>query len=203
MELAERFQLPLVTLIDTPGAYPGAEAEEHGQSAAIGECIYRMSQLSVPTVAIIVGEGGSGGALALGVADTVCMLEYAIYSVISPEGGASILWKDAGHAEAAANALAITAQRLRSLQLIDEVIAEPVGGAHRDPAQAVQAVAKALRRLLPGLCNMDSAARVAMRHARLRAFGAFAELAAPDGANSGQQDWHVIQTENAPCQGAV
>jgi acetyl-CoA carboxylase carboxyl transferase subunit alpha len=175
MDMAERFQLPLVTLIDTPGAFPGIDAEERGQSAAIGESICRMSQLQVPTVSIVIGEGGSGGALAIGVADAVCMLEFATYSVISPEGCASILWKDSARAEAAANALGITAARLKALGLIDEVIAEPSGGAHRDPAKAAKRVGATLLRVLLSLEAMETSKRLARRQARLRAFGAFGE----------------------------
>jgi acetyl-CoA carboxylase carboxyl transferase subunit alpha len=136
MQLAERFGLPLISFIDTPGAFPGIDAEERGQSAAIGESIYMMSQLNVPTVAIVIGEGGSGGALAIGIADAVCMLQYATFSVISPEGCAAILWKEARAAETAANALGITAPVLKSHGLVDEVVEEPTGGAHRDPAKA-------------------------------------------------------------------
>jgi acetyl-CoA carboxylase carboxyl transferase subunit alpha len=173
MDMAERFQLPLITLIDTPGAFPGIEAEERGQSAAIGESICRMSQLEVPTVSIVIGEGGSGGALAIGMADVVCMLEFATYSVISPEGCASILWKDSAQAEAAADALCITAARLKALGLIDEVIAEPGGGAHRDPVTAAERLGATLLRVLPSLEAMETSKRLARRQARLRAFGEF------------------------------
>ena len=133
MRLAEKFGLPLITLIDTAGAYPGIGAEERGQSEAIARNLFTMSNLAVPIVSVVTGEGGSGGALAIGVADRVLMLQYSIYSVISPEGCASILWKSAENAELAAEAMGITATRLRRLGLVDEVIPEPLGGAHRDP----------------------------------------------------------------------
>lgn len=132
MELAEKFGLPIITLIDTPGAYPGIDAEERGQSEAIGHNIYRMSSLKVPVISCIIGEGGSGGALAIGVADKTLMLQYATYSVISPEGCASILWKSATEAPKAAEALCLTAEKLKSLGLVDKIITEPLGGAHRD-----------------------------------------------------------------------
>lgn len=132
MELAEKFGLPIITLIDTPGAYPGIDAEERGQSEAIGHNIYRMSSLKVPVISCIIGEGGSGGALAIGVADKTLMLQYSTYSVISPEGCASILWKSATEAPKAAEALCLTAEKLKSLGLVDKVITEPLGGAHRD-----------------------------------------------------------------------
>jgi acetyl-CoA carboxylase carboxyl transferase subunit alpha len=184
MGMAERFGLPLVTLIDTPGAFPGIDAEERGQSAAIGECIYRLSQLKVPTVSIVIGEGGSGGALAIGVTDRVCMLQYATYSVISPEGCASILWKSAAKANVAASALGITAPRLQALGLIDEVIAERDGGAHCSAEKAIEQVDAALLRVLTALEAMDAASRLAQRLARLRSFGAFAETARPAGADA-------------------
>lgn len=132
MKLAEKFNLPIITLIDTPGAYPGIDAEERGQSEAIGRNIYEMSTLKVPVIACVIGEGGSGGALAIGVADRVLMLEYSTYSVISPEGCASILWKDSKQADKAAVALSLTAEKLKKLNLIDQIIPEPLGGAHRD-----------------------------------------------------------------------
>jgi acetyl-CoA carboxylase carboxyl transferase subunit alpha len=132
MRLAEKFEIPLITLIDTAGAYPGIGAEERGQSEAIARNLFTMSSLRVPIVSVVIGEGGSGGALAIGVADRVFMLQYSIYSVISPEGCASILWKSAENAELAAEAMGITAARLRELNLVDDVIPEPLGGAHRD-----------------------------------------------------------------------
>src|SRR3990172_11426269 len=134
MKLAERFGLPLVTLIDTPGAYPGIGSEERNQSEAIARNLFEMANLSIPVVSCVIGEGGSGGALAIGVCDRLLMLQYSIYSVISPEGCASILWKSAERRELAAEAMGITAQRLSRQRLVDEVIAEPLGGAHREPA---------------------------------------------------------------------
>jgi acetyl-CoA carboxylase carboxyl transferase subunit alpha len=135
MKLAEKFHLPVFTFVDTPGAYPGVGAEERGQSEAIGRNIFEMAQLEVPIITTIIGEGGSGGALAISVADQVLMLQFAVYSVISPEGCASILWKTAERASDAAEALGITAHRLKALGLIDKIVSEPVGGAHRDPKQ--------------------------------------------------------------------
>ena len=132
MKLAEKFNLPIITFIDTPGAYPGIDAEKRGQSEAIGRNIFEMSDLKIPIISIIIGEGGSGGALALSVADKIMMLQYSIYSVISPEGCASILWKDAKMADKAADILGITSERLLNLGLIDSIIDEPIGGAHRD-----------------------------------------------------------------------
>ncbi len=133
MRLAEKFEIPVITFIDTPGAYPGVGAEQRGQSEAIARNLYAMAELGVPIMVIIIGEGGSGGALALGVGDAILMLQYSIYSVISPEGCASILWKDAGRASTAAESLGITAERLKKLDLVDQIVSEPVGGAHRDP----------------------------------------------------------------------
>ena len=140
MRLADRFRLPIVTLVDTPGAYPGVDAEARGQAEAIARCIETCLDLSVPLVAVIIGEGGSGGALALATANRVMMLEYAIYSVISPEGCASILWRDGAQAATAAQALRLTAKDLESLGVIDAIIPEPVGGAHRFPEPAIDAV---------------------------------------------------------------
>lgn len=136
MKLAEKFQLPIITLIDTPGAYPGKGAEERGQSEAIACCLKEMISLKTPVISVIIGEGGSGGALAMGIGNRVLMMQYAIYSVISPEGCASILWKDAGKAELAAEALKITAEEILELGVIDSIIPEPIGGAHRDPESA-------------------------------------------------------------------
>lgn len=152
MQLAERFQLPLLTFIDTPGAHPGIDAEERGQSEAIAKNLLVMSELKTPIIAAVIGEGGSGGALAIGVADLVFMLQYSIYSVISPEGCASILWKNADKAEDAAEALGITAPRLKQLELIDGIVDEPPGGAHRD----YDAVARTLKQtLLDGLESLS------------------------------------------------
>ena len=148
MNLAARFRLPLVTFIDTPGAYPGVGAEERGQSEAIARNLAVMSRLPVPIVCTIIGEGGSGGALAIGVGDRVNMLQYSTYSVISPEGCASILWKDAGNAEEAASALGITSDRLKALGLIDEVIPEPLGGAHKEPQEVAQRICDCIEQQL-------------------------------------------------------
>ena len=144
MKLAEKFKIPVFTFVDTPGAYPGIDAEERGQSEAIGRNIFEMAQLEVPILTTIIGEGGSGGALAISVADQVLMLQHAVYSVISPEGCASILWKTSDKAEVAAEALAIIAPRLKTLGLIDKIVAEPLGGAHRDPEQMAIALKRAL-----------------------------------------------------------
>jgi acetyl-CoA carboxylase carboxyl transferase subunit alpha len=177
MRLAERFGLPLVTLIDTQGAYPGVGAEERGQSEAIARNLFEMSVLSVPILTVVTGEGGSGGALAIGVCDRLLMLQYSTYSVISPEGCASILWKSQEKKEAAAEALNLTADRLAKLGLLDEVIEEPLGGAHRDPA-AVSASLKAA--LLTHLDALESIPRDELRAARSRriaSFGVFSENA--------------------------
>lgn len=144
MKMAERFGLPIVTFIDTPGAYPGIDAEERGQSEAIARNLIEMAELSVPIICTVIGEGGSGGALAIGVGDTTMMLQYSTYSVISPEGCASILWKDAASAPDAATALGITAKRLESLGLVDKIIPEPLGGAHRDPDATASSIKSAL-----------------------------------------------------------
>ncbi|HEX4267832.1 MAG TPA: acetyl-CoA carboxylase carboxyltransferase subunit alpha [Steroidobacteraceae bacterium] len=177
MRLAERFGLPLVTLIDTQGAYPGVGAEERGQSEAIARNLFEMSVLSVPIVTVVTGEGGSGGALAIGVCDRLLMLQYSTYSVISPEGCASILWKSQDKKEAAAEALNLTADRLSKLELLDEVIEEPLGGAHRDPV-AVSASLKAA--LLKHLEALESIPRDELRAARTRriaSFGVYSESA--------------------------
>ncbi|NBW47185.1 MAG: acetyl-CoA carboxylase carboxyltransferase subunit alpha, partial [Betaproteobacteria bacterium] len=144
MKLAEKFKLPVFTFVDTPGAYPGIDAEERGQSEAIGRNIFEMAQLEVPIITTIIGEGGSGGALAISVADQVLMLQFSVYSVISPEGCASILWKTAERAPDAAEALGITAHRLKALGLVDKIVSEPVGGAHRDPKAMAVSVKRAL-----------------------------------------------------------
>ena len=171
MELAERFGLPIITLIDTPGAYPGIGAEERGQSEAIARNLFAMAKMRVPIISVVIGEGGSGGALAIGVADHVMMLQYSIYSVISPEGCASILWKSAEKAETAAEAMGVTAERLQSLGLIDEVIAEPLGGAHRDPAGCAESVRNALVKTLSDLEALEPEARLLRRRKRLAAYG--------------------------------
>jgi acetyl-CoA carboxylase carboxyl transferase subunit alpha len=173
MKLAEKFGLPLFTFVDTPGAYPGIDAEERGQSEAIGHNLYEMSQLKVPVITTIIGEGGSGGALAIAVGDTVLMLQYATYSVISPEGCASILWKSADKAPDAAEALGLTAHRLKALGVIDKIIAEPLGGAHRDPTQMAVMLKRALADSLRQFQGMKTKDLLAARHARLLAYGKF------------------------------
>ena len=174
MKTAERFRLPILTFIDTPGAYPGVDAEERGQSEAIARNLLEMAGLRTPIIATVVGEGGSGGALAIGVGDRVLMLQYATYSVISPEGCASILWKSAEKAPLAAEAMAVTSERLRELGLIDGIVPEPLGGAHRDP----DAVARALKTaLLDGLDQLDRLSLDALldaRHQRLMGYGQYA-----------------------------
>jgi acetyl-CoA carboxylase carboxyl transferase subunit alpha len=175
MRLAERFGLPVVTFIDTPGAYPGVGAEERGQSEAIARNLLEMSRLRTPVVSLVIGEGGSGGALAIGVSDRLLMLQYAIYSVISPEGCASILWKSAEKAEVAAEAMGITADRLLKLGLIDEVIAEPLGGAHRDSPAMMEAVKNALLQALADLQPLAPDELLEQRRTRLAAYGAFKE----------------------------
>lgn len=173
MELAGRFGLPVITLIDTPGAYPGVGAEERGQSEAIAKNLAVMSRLPTPIVCTVIGEGGSGGALAIGVGDRVNMLEYSTYSVISPEGCASILWKDASHAETAATALGITSGRLKALGLVDEVIPEPLGGAHKNPEEVATSIAECIDRQLTELERMPPEQLLEKRYQRLLSYGAF------------------------------
>ena len=175
MRLAEKFDLPVFTFVDTPGAYPGIGAEERGQSEAIGHSIYAMAELKVPIVTTIIGEGGSGGALAIAVANTVLMLQYATYAVISPEGCASILWRSADKASEAAEALAITAPRLKDLGLIDRVVNEPVGGAHRDPRVMARLLRRALADSLRQLTGLSKEQLVNQRVERLLAYGRFQE----------------------------
>jgi acetyl-CoA carboxylase carboxyl transferase subunit alpha len=175
MRLAERFALPVITLIDTPGAYPGVGAEERGQSEAIARNLFAMSRLRTPIISVVIGEGGSGGALAVGVADHLIMLQYSIYSVISPEGCASILWKDAEKAEAAATAMGITAASLLQQKLVDEVLEEPLGGAHREPAMMAEALQNALVAKLAELEELETDALLQRRLARLSAVGSFRE----------------------------
>ncbi|MCU0755172.1 MAG: acetyl-CoA carboxylase carboxyltransferase subunit alpha [Xanthomonadales bacterium] len=177
MQLAERFRLPLLTLIDTPGAYPGVGAEERGQSEAIAKNLEVLSQLEVPVLCVVIGEGGSGGALAIGVGDRVLMLQHAVYSVISPEGCASILWKSADYAESAAQALKVSAPQLLELGLIDGVIPEPLGGAHRDPAAMAATLKSTVITELAGITRLDSAARLDARYRRLRGHGAWEQAA--------------------------
>lgn len=173
MQMAERFGLPVITFIDTPGAYPGIGAEERGQSEAIARNLSVMSQLKVPIICTIIGEGGSGGALAIGVGDRVNMLQYSIYSVISPEGCASILWKDASRAQEAAGALGLTATKLHALGLIDEVIYEPTGGAHRDVEKISKEIKQTLIGQLTELLGMVPEQRVSQRYQRLMSHGSF------------------------------
>jgi acetyl-CoA carboxylase carboxyl transferase subunit alpha len=175
MRLAERFAIPVVTFVDTPGAYPGIGAEERGQSEAIGHNLFVMAELKVPVVVTVIGEGGSGGALAIAVGDVVQMLQYATYSVISPEGCASILWKSADKAADAAEIMGITAPRLKTLGLIDKVIAEPCGGAHRDPAAMAQTLKKSLQDALRGLEALSPTELLEARYARLMSYGRFKE----------------------------
>ncbi|MCB1605919.1 MAG: acetyl-CoA carboxylase carboxyltransferase subunit alpha [Xanthomonadales bacterium] len=171
MQLAERYRLPLLTFIDTMGAYPGIGAEERGQSEAIASNLELLSRLRVPVICTVIGEGGSGGALAIGVGDRTLMLQYAVYSVISPEGCASILWKSAERARDAAEALGITSNRLKELGLIDEVIDEPAGGAHRDKLQAAENLKKVLLKHLDQLIGVQSNDLLDQRYRRLRAYG--------------------------------
>ncbi|TSE25568.1 acetyl-CoA carboxylase carboxyltransferase subunit alpha [Tepidimonas aquatica] len=178
MKLAEKFRLPVFTFVDTPGAYPGIDAEERNQSEAIGRNIFEMAQLEVPIISTIIGEGGSGGALAIAVADQVLMLQYAVYSVISPEGCASILWKTADKAPEAAEALGITAHRLKALGLIDKIVNEPVGGAHRDPQQMAALLKRALAEALRQVADLEPAELIERRHARLQSFGRFTDTKA-------------------------
>jgi len=175
MRLAERFRLPVVTFIDTPGAYPGVGAEERGQSEAIARNLYVMSRLATPVVSVVIGEGGSGGALAIGVCDRLLMLQYATYSVISPEGCASILWRAADKATAAAEAMGITAQRLSQLGLVDVVVPEPLGGAHRDVEEMARRLKAALAEELDVLRAVPPAALIESRYQRLMQHGKFQE----------------------------
>ena len=175
MQLAEKFNLPVMTFIDTPGAYPGIGAEERGQSEAIGRNLYELTRLKVPVLCTIIGEGGSGGALAIAVGDYVNMLQYSTYSVISPEGCASILWKTAEKAPDAAQALGITAKRLAELKLIDRIIEEPLGGAHRDHAEITRRVKEALTEQLRTVQDMPMADLLTRRFDRIMAYGQFVE----------------------------
>ena len=178
MRLAEKFGLPVLTFVDTPGAYPGIDAEERGQSEAIGRNLCEMAQLKVPIIATVIGEGGSGGALAIAVGDAVLMLQYATYSVISPEGCASILWKSTERAAEAAEALGLTAHRLKALGLIDRIVSEPVGGAHRDPKQMSTLLKRALADSLRQFQGVKVKDLLAARHARLMGYGKFKETSA-------------------------
>jgi acetyl-CoA carboxylase carboxyl transferase subunit alpha len=180
MKVAEKFGLPLFTFVDTPGAYPGIDAEERGQSEAIGRNLFEMAQLKVPIIATIIGEGGSGGALAIAVGDAVLMLQYATYSVISPEGCASILWKSADKAPEAAEALGLTAHRLKALGVIDKIVAEPLGGAHRDPKQMASMLKRALADTLRQFQGMKTKDLLSARHERLLAYGKFKSTTTED-----------------------
>lgn len=173
MKMAERFQLPLLTFIDTPGAYPGVGAEERGQSEAIARNLLEMAELKVPIICTVIGEGGSGGALAIGVGDRTLMLEYSTYSVISPEGCASILWKSAEKARDAAEALGLTAKRLFEHKLIDQIVPEPLGGAHRDPAAMAATLKRTIQAELAMLDRLDTAELLEQRYRRLRSYGAY------------------------------
>jgi len=175
MKLAERFNMPIITFIDTPGAYPGIDAEERGQSEAIANNLLEMSDISVPIVSYVIGEGGSGGALAIGVCDHLAMLEYSVYSVISPEGCASILWKSPDNANIAAEAMCITADNLFKLKLIDEIIQEPLGGAHRNPSQVTKEISKSISKNLSIYFNMDSRILIKNRKDKLSSVGYYAE----------------------------
>ncbi|HEY0876892.1 MAG TPA: acetyl-CoA carboxylase carboxyltransferase subunit alpha, partial [Zeimonas sp.] len=176
MKLAEKFELPLFTFVDTPGAFPGIDAEERNQSEAIGRNLYEMAALRVPIVTTVIGEGGSGGALAIAVGDVTLMLQYSIYSVISPEGCAAILWKSAEKAPEAAETLGITAHRLKALGLVDRIISEPVGGAHRDPAHMAQLLKRALSDALRQFQGVDPKGLLEQRHQRILHYGKFKEL---------------------------
>ncbi len=175
MKMAERFKMPILTFIDTPGAYPGIGAEERGQSEAIARNLFVMSELRTPIICTVIGEGGSGGALAIGVGDRILMLQYSTYSVISPEGCASILWKSAEKASDAAEALGLTSTRLRELGLIDRIIEEPRGAAHRDPAQIASSVKLALLEELEVLQGLDMESLLKQRYERLMGFGRYNE----------------------------
>jgi acetyl-CoA carboxylase carboxyl transferase subunit alpha len=178
MKMAERFALPLITLIDTPGAYPGVGSEERGQSEAIARNLFEMSMLRVPIVTVVIGEGGSGGALAIGVCDRLLMLQFSTYSVISPEGCASILWKSADKKEVAADALNLTAARLRDLGLVDEVLPEPLGGAHRDALMMSNALRAGIIAHLGQLQALSIDALVEQRARRIASFGVYLETKA-------------------------
>ena len=175
MRMAEKFSMPVVTFIDTPGAYPGVGAEERGQSEAIAYSLYLMAGLKTPIISVVIGEGGSGGALAIGVGDRLLMLQYSIYSVISPEGCASILWKSAERAEDAAEAMRITASQLNEFDLVDEVLEEPLGGAHRNPKEAAEVIRNALLKSLDELGSLSTEQLLAERQRRLSSFGQYKE----------------------------
>jgi acetyl-CoA carboxylase carboxyl transferase subunit alpha len=177
MRLAERFRLPLITFIDTPGAYPGVGSEERNQSEAIARNLFEMSVMGIPIISCVIGEGGSGGALAIGVCDRLLMLQFSTYSVISPEGCASILWKSADKKEVAADAMNLTADRLFKLKLVDEVLPEPTGGAHRNPQAVADTIKAALLKYLAPLAQMPPDKLRTARNARIDSFGVFSEVA--------------------------
>lgn len=172
MEMAERFNMPILTFIDTPGAYPGIDAEERGQSEAIAFNLAKMSKLKTPIIATVIGEGGSGGALAIGICDELLMLQYSTYSVISPEGCASILWKSAERASDAAKAMGITSERLHELGLVDQIVAEPLGGAHRDPALMAASLKQQLQASLQKLTGLADQELLEQRYQRILSYGA-------------------------------
>jgi acetyl-CoA carboxylase carboxyl transferase subunit alpha len=175
MQMAERFQIPIITFIDTPGAYPGVGSEERGQSEAIARSLFLMAELKVPVISAVIGEGGSGGALAIGVCDHLIMLQFSVYSVISPEGCASILWKSADKKELAAEAMGMTADRLHKMGLVDEVLREPLGGAHRDPQFIAESLKAAILGKLAELEAKPIEEVVARRYERLRGYGVYTE----------------------------
>lgn len=181
MRLAERFKMPIVTFIDTPGAYPGIDAEERGQSTAIAENLQLMADLKTPIVSLVIGEGGSGGALAIGVGDRLMMLEYSTYSVISPEGCASILWKTAAKAPEAATAMGVSAQKLLALGLVDEIISEPLGGAHREPKLMASRIKLALLEQVRNLKELPTHDLMSQRFTRLMSYGGDGETLQIDG----------------------
>jgi len=176
MRLAEKFGIPIMTFVDTPGAYPGVGAEERGQSEAIGKNLYVMAELKVPLICTIIGEGGSGGALAIAVGDVMLMLQYATYAVISPEGCASILWKSADKASEAAETMGITATRLKALGLVDKIVSEPLGGAHRDYAAMMQTMKKTLQDALKQVQSQTTEEMLQARFSRLMSYGKFKEI---------------------------
>jgi acetyl-CoA carboxylase carboxyl transferase subunit alpha len=175
MKMAEKFSMPIVTFIDTPGAYPGIGAEERGQSEAIARNLYEMSTLKTPIISIIIGEGGSGGALAIGLSDITMMFEYSIYSVISPEGCASILYKDASKASIAAESLKLTSKHLKKNKLVEKIIPEPLGGIHRNPEQACEFLKKAIKKQLKAVSGIPTDQLLRERHTKLLGFGRFNE----------------------------
>jgi acetyl-CoA carboxylase carboxyl transferase subunit alpha len=177
MRLAERFRLPLITFIDTPGAYPGVGSEERNQSEAIARNLFEMSVMGIPIISCVIGEGGSGGALAIGVCDRLLMLQFSTYSVITPEGCASILWKSADKKEVAADAMNLTADRLFKLKLVDEVLPEPVGGAHRNPQSTADSIKVALLKHLRDLEKLPPDKLRAARNTRIDGFGVYSEVA--------------------------